>query len=97
MLLINLLYNDLFFFFHLWGHHLGLYIASMLLSGELFVFLAATFTWFCVLLEALVWSNFTFFLVRTVSFIMVIMLTAICYLLLMSRTLVLLLLGSPSL
>lgn len=33
----------------------------MLLSGELFVFLAATFTWFCVLLEALVWSNFTFF------------------------------------
>lgn len=62
MLLINLLYNDFFFFFfHLWGHHLGLYIASMLLSGELFVFLAATFMWFCVLLEALVWSNFTFF------------------------------------
>ena len=41
MLLINLLYND-FFFFHLCGHHLGLYIASMLLSSELFVFLAAT-------------------------------------------------------
>ena len=63
MLLINLLYNDFFFFFFIYVAIILVYILQICkyVSGELFVFLAATFSCFCVLLEALVWSNFTFF------------------------------------
>lgn len=61
ILCCSLIYHTMIFFFFPFMWPSSWFIYCKLLSGELFVFLAATFTCFCVLLEALVWSNFTFF------------------------------------